>query len=105
MRVVEPQSGTVRRALTPIVWCMVAFCIDGLQLVTYGQSPQPQPPTDLHPSPVIKSISLATAPDRVFPSTGEMWFTTWADDDNLYGTWGDGSGPTAFISWSLMTDR
>ncbi len=58
---------------------------------------------------------------------GDLWFTTWADDDNLYGSWGDGrgpsvvslsaqvgpfkesyenrfDGPTAQWSWSLMTD-
>ena len=58
---------------------------------------------------------------------GDLWFTTWAEDDNLYGSWGDGrgpgdrasgahvgpfketlenrfDGPTAQWSWSLMMD-
>ena len=39
-----------------------------------------------------------------FTSSGDLWFTTWADDDNLYGTWGDGMGPGTGRSWSLITD-
>jgi len=25
-------------------------------------------------------------------STGDLWLNTWADDDNIYSSWGDGSG-------------
>jgi hypothetical protein len=61
-------------------------------------------PQDVKRSPVIKSVSLATPALMPFPSSGDLWFTTWADDDNLYGTWGDGSGPTAERYWATRTD-
>jgi len=47
-------------------------------------------------SQVIKSISLEGdtngLPIIIFGSAGDLWFSTWADDDNLYTTWGDGRG-------------
>jgi hypothetical protein len=47
-------------------------------------------------SPVIKSIVLEGddegKPIAVNGSRGDLWFSTWADDDNLYITWGDGRG-------------
>jgi hypothetical protein len=55
-------------------------------------------------STMIQSISLATPPMMPFKSNGDLWFTTWADDDNLYGTWGDGRGATAELSNPLRTD-
>jgi Carboxypeptidase regulatory-like domain/Domain of unknown function (DUF4185) len=55
-------------------------------------------------STVIQSVSLATPPLMPFESNGDLWFTTWADDDNLYGTWGDGRGATAELSNPLRTD-
>ncbi len=85
-------------------WLCAAILLQCFQLTLPAQSQQQVSAKGLQPSSVIKSISLAAAPDRVFPSSGEMWFTTWADDDNVYGTWADGSGPTPFVSWSLMTD-
>jgi hypothetical protein len=66
----------------------------------WAQSPKQQP---AH-SDVIESISLDTAPLTPFTSMGDLWFTTWADDDNLYGAWGDGSGPVRLTTWSYMTD-
>jgi hypothetical protein len=55
-------------------------------------------------SKVIQSISIATPPMMPFQSNGDLWFTTWADDDNLYGTWGDGRGATGELSNPLRTD-
>ncbi len=60
-----------------------------------------QPPPH---SKVIGSISLDTAPLTPFLSLGDLWFTTWAEDDNLYGSWGDGTGPVPLTTWSYMTD-
>ncbi|MBU7046862.1 MAG: DUF4185 domain-containing protein [Theionarchaea archaeon] len=42
-------------------------------------------------SQVIASVSVE-GPLQPFKSHGDLWFTTWADDDNLYCSWGDGSG-------------
>ena len=42
-------------------------------------------------SPVIASLSVE-GPFQPFKTHGDLWFTTWADDDNLYCSWGDGSG-------------
>jgi hypothetical protein len=44
------------------------------------------------PSPVIKSIQVEGSPITPFYSDGDLWFSTWADDDNLYVGWGDGRG-------------
>lgn len=44
-------------------------------------------------SPVIGSIGAEALPQIPFPSDGDLWFSTWADDDNLYASWGDGKGP------------
>lgn len=50
-----------------------------------------------NPSPVISSISVEgnSAGGRIEPipgAYGDLWFSTWADDNNLYATWGDGWG-------------
>lgn len=42
-------------------------------------------------SPAIAFVSVE-GPLQPFKSHGDLWFTTWADDDNLYCSWGDGSG-------------
>ena len=47
-------------------------------------------------SPVIRSITLEGDPNglpiAISGSAGDLWFSTWADDGNLYTTWGDGRG-------------
>jgi len=47
-------------------------------------------------SPVIERIELIgdekNKPWIVENSDGDLWFSTWADDDNLYTSWGDGRG-------------
>ena len=43
-------------------------------------------------SPAIASIEVEGSPILPFPSDGDLWVTTWADDDNLYASWGDGFG-------------
>lgn len=40
---------------------------------------------------IIKDIKVSS-PLTPFESQGDLWFSTWADDD-LYVSWGDGSGP------------
>jgi hypothetical protein len=84
-----------------------------LQLVQPGQDGDTLLGERIHPhqelknvphSTLIESVSLATQPMMPFESNGDLWFTTWADDDNLYGTWGDGRGPTAELSNPLRTD-
>lgn len=42
---------------------------------------------------VVISAHLAGPPLVPFASNGDIWTSTWADDDNLYISWGDGGGP------------
>ena len=102
MRIAHPRKN--RKISPSSIWFLSAVLALVFESGLHAQQPQPQGPKDLSPSPVIKSISLAGAPLLPFMSTGELWFTTWADDDNLYGAWGDGSGPAPFLTWSVMTD-
>lgn len=45
------------------------------------------------PSPVIKGISWASTNSiRIEAKDGDNWPVTWADDDAIYTTWGDGTG-------------
>jgi len=44
-------------------------------------------------SSVIKSVGVEGSPVEAFPSNGDLWLSTWADDNNLYSGWGDGPGP------------
>jgi len=104
MGMIGPVGGNTKRDAAWVIWLTIALCTTSFELPLFAQQPESRAPKDLRPSPVIQSISLATAPLMPFPSSGDLWFTTWADDDNLYGTWGDGMGPTAERSWSLMTD-
>lgn len=44
---------------------------------------------------VITSITVkgdGKNPIKIQNSHGDLWFSTWADDGNLYSTWGDGNG-------------
>lgn len=50
-------------------------------------------------SPVIDSIYLDGDPIEPFPSRGDLWMSTWADDDMLYSGWGDGYGLTRKEEW------
>jgi len=48
-------------------------------------------------SPVISSVSVEGEPIVIsssegIESSGDLWMNTWADDDNLYSGWGDGTG-------------
>lgn len=42
---------------------------------------------------IIVSVQYAGPPIIPFPSNGDIWMSTWGDDDLLYVTWGDGAGP------------
>jgi hypothetical protein len=44
------------------------------------------------PASVIESVLVEGDPILPFPSDGDLWMSTWADDGNLYSTWGDGLG-------------
>jgi hypothetical protein len=76
---------------------------DGDTILASGSS-QHSAPTGAPRSPAIRSISLSTPPLMPFVSNGDLWFTTWADDDYLYGTWGDGRGATPDLGRELRTD-
>lgn len=45
-----------------------------------------------------------------YPSLGDLWMSTWADDDRLYLTWGDGVGfgdgyPTGYPAYETLGQR
>lgn len=43
-------------------------------------------------SPVIKSIKVEGNPITFNNTWGDLWMNTWADDNNIYSSWGDGFG-------------
>lgn len=47
---------------------------------------------------LIKSFEVQ-GPFVPFPSHGDLWLSTWADDDSVFMSWGDGLGP----GWSADT--
>ena len=51
-------------------------------------------------SPVIASIAVEGEPLEPFPSEGDLWMNTWADDDALYSGWGDGKGVNLDHAWT-----
>jgi beta-lactamase family protein/uncharacterized protein DUF4185 len=54
------------------------------------------------PSPVIKTIEWAPAETIVRRARGsDNWPVTWADDDHLYGAYGDGRGFEPFVAKKL----
>src|SRR5262245_35046215 len=56
-----------------------------------GKAPKPTPPYP--PSPVIRGVEWAPAKTIVRRAKdGDNWPVTWADDDAIYTTWGDGTG-------------
>ena len=50
----------------------------------------PQPPYP--PSPVIARVEFDFSTHVRLAPGSDNWPVTWADDDNLYGVWGDGGG-------------
>jgi hypothetical protein len=63
------------------------LCVAGITAA--GAEPRPAYPD----SPVITSIEWAPAASIVRTARdGDNWPVTWADDDALYTTWGDGTG-------------
>ena len=52
-----------------------------------------------HPAPrsaeTIRPTKTIEVSGPVFPfeSHGDLWFTTWAEDDAVFVSWGDGRGP------------
>ena len=43
-------------------------------------------------SPVIDSVYVDGPPVEPVASDGDLWLSTWADDNNVYSGWGDGKG-------------
>src|SRR5688500_9680447 len=63
----------------------------GLHAASTAGTQGPTPPYP--PSPVIRSLEWAAADTIVRRAEdGDNWPLTWADDDALYTTWGDGTG-------------
>jgi hypothetical protein len=45
-------------------------------------------------------VTIQVAPIVPFPSHGDLWLNTWADDGNLYTGWGDGYGVVLPGRWT-----
>lgn len=67
-------------------------------------------PEDCLTEPVIQAAWISIPPEIPMPSHGDLWLSTWADDDLLYITWGDGCGPgleagqEGCLDWEDTTD-
>ncbi len=62
-----------------------------LAVATQAGTEAPKPPYP--PSPVIRAVEWAPVESIVRKAKdGDNWPVTWADDDALYTTWGDGTG-------------
>jgi hypothetical protein len=56
-------------------------------------APPPNELEQLYPrSPVIERVLWQKHAIRRAASGSDLWAMTWADDDNLYASWGDGGG-------------
>ena len=53
---------------------------------------------------VIKSAKIVYGPKEI-RSHGDLWFSTWADDDKLYVSWGDGCGPGALVNNKICNPK
>jgi hypothetical protein len=78
-------------------WVMDTAQVPVSNPVKYNKIPVPETPVFIlksaPQSPVIDSVYLNGIPVEPFASDGDLWFSTWADDNNLYSGWGDGRGP------------
>lgn len=74
------------RILFPIMLFQFFPFFVGIWGCSSGQSP-PYPP-----SPVISEISWDMSSHRTAAPGSDNWPTTWADDDHIYTSWGDGGG-------------
>ena len=60
---------------------------------------------DCQEDPVIIGATITMSPmEPIQPSHGDLWFSTWAEDDELYTVWGDGCGPGFEYDPLLYTD-
>src|SRR5688572_13711858 len=64
----------------------LAFLVFATPFASHGGPPY-------HPSPVIAAMEWASKETILRAAKGgDNWPVTWADDDALYTTWGDGTG-------------
>ncbi|HEY1172217.1 MAG TPA: hypothetical protein VGH19_12660 [Verrucomicrobiae bacterium] len=74
---------------SPTLWLLLAF----IGLSTSLQAADSARIAPYPPSPVIQSIEWAPTNSIIIQAKdGDNWPVTWADDDALYTTWGDGTG-------------
>ncbi len=70
-----------------MIRCLLLMAV----LATSTRAAQPEPAYP--PSPVIAAIEWAPRETIIRRAEdGDNWPLTWADDDALYTTWGDGTG-------------
>jgi len=78
-------------------WVMDTAQVNIGMQIKYNQIPIPVTPVFIlkaapH-SQSINSVHVEGQPIEPFESNGDLWLSTWADDNNMYSGWGDGQGP------------
>ncbi|HEY4788103.1 MAG TPA: DUF4185 domain-containing protein [Bacteroidales bacterium] len=78
-------------------WVFDTAQIDSKTPIDAANIQAPDSPIILFPaashSPIIDSVFVEGLPIEPIPTDGDLWFSTWAGDDNVYSGWGDGKGP------------
>ncbi len=75
-----------------LMLALAVFSGCSLKVTDPGTGTAIQTPDEVIVTQVL-SVKLVTPPLEPFESWGDIWRSTWADDDNLYVSWGDGCGP------------
>jgi CubicO group peptidase (beta-lactamase class C family) len=92
----EFTDAVVRRFFEPLV-AAVTSRSDGLKVETSPRAAAPYPP-----SPTIAAIEWAPQESIRRDAKGcDNWPLTWADDDQMYGAYGDGNGFAPFVERKL----
>ncbi len=95
---------SARRAHRRLSRQIAAACL-GFVIVLAGRPPVPSlgaRQAAYPPSPVIRAVDWAPPATIVRRARGsDNWPLTWADDDALYGAYGDGQGFEPFVSQKL----
>ena len=89
----EPRITRIFTALCVVCLALPPVAIRGAEPLPPACGETPAAAAPVAPSPVIAAIQWAPKESIVRRAKdGDNWPVTWADDDALYTTWGDGTG-------------